>query len=104
MTFEQAAQLFASARKGYKPLENNTKLVKVDDNTFGVKLHATNVVLIHRDGTYTLNTGGWQTVTTKDRLNKYSPASVYQKNRLWYVADGHRFAEGMKIDAHGNLA
>src|SRR5262249_27597834 len=60
-------------------LENNTRLIRCGDD-YAVVLHSTAVVTIHQDGTYTLRTGGWRTVTTKDRINKYSPARVYSTN------------------------
>ena len=39
---------------------------------------------------YTLNTGGYHTATTKDRLNRYTPRdiTVYQKDGEWYVQVG----------------
>ncbi len=41
----------------------------------------------------TLNDGGWQTYTTKDRLNQISREygleySIYQKNHVWYIVYG----------------
>jgi hypothetical protein len=81
MTFNEAYNLYMSARDKNvgKPVANNTRIVKVDENTLGVKLHNTVVVQIHNDGTYTLNNGGYLTKTTKDRINEYSPARLYQK-------------------------
>jgi len=73
--------------KDRKKLENNTYLVRVDDKTLGVKLHNTIVVYIHRSGNYTLDTGGWRTVTTKDRINRYSPARLHQNNNIWYLGN-----------------
>lgn len=35
-----------------------------------LKLHNTIIVRYHRDGTFTINTGGWNTVTTKSWINK----------------------------------
>jgi len=101
MTFGKAIDILNTARNGKKKLENNTYLVKVDDHTLAVRLHQTNVVLIHSDGSYTLNTGGWHTVTTKDRINYYSPVSLYQKKFMWYVGGSHRFTDGMKVDSNG---
>jgi hypothetical protein len=38
-----------------------------------IVLHSTAVVRFYADGRIVLNTGGWQTVTTKDRLNRCLP-------------------------------
>ena len=94
----------ARDRKAGKPLENNTRLVEVGETAFGIKLHATVVVTIHNDGTYELNSGGWRTVTTKDRINNYSPARVSQEAGIWYIATrlGWRiFEDGVIVDAYG---
>ena len=36
-------------------------------------LHAVDVVTINSDGTYTLRNGGWNTVTTMERIRGYAP-------------------------------
>jgi len=66
-------------------LENNTRLVK-RGSSFGIKLHNTCVVILHPNGSSEIRTGGWQTVTTKNRINKYSPhARITQKDYAWYI-------------------
>ena len=68
-------------------LDHNTTLVKHDVNIYGVKLYGTIVVFIHQNGDYTLNSGGWKTSTTKDRINKFSPFRVYVEKGKWFVGD-----------------
>lgn len=99
MDYHNAQLELARGRNGRRKIANNTYLYPVNDG-IAVRLHATNVVVIHPDNTYTLNSGGWQTVTTKARLNEYSPARVCQRNGIWYV-DGFPFVDGMKVDANG---
>lgn len=86
LTYSAARALHDKARDKYagKPLANNTRLVQRGDN-YAVKLHATDVVTIRPDSTYVLNTGGWYTVTTKDRINDFGPARVYSANGVWCV-------------------
>lgn len=110
MLHSRAAELFATARDKYagKPLENNTRLVKLENGDYAIRLHWTNVVVIHADGTYTINSGGYETATTKDRINGYSPARVFQKDFCWYVAnpDYNRFVnyhDGIRVDAQGKV-
>ena len=56
-----------------------------------VRLYSTDIVDVDtRDNTITLNTGGWNTVTTKERMNAVlsafnSPYRVYQRDFQWYV-------------------
>jgi hypothetical protein len=104
LTFNEAANLINRGRNGVKKLSNNTYLERVDDNTFAVRLHATNVVLIHSKGSYTLNSSGWRTVTTKARINEYSPARLYQEKGQWYLdyqGCSYVFTDGMKVNWNG---
>jgi len=93
-------------------LGNNTYLESFTDGTqtdlIAVRLHSTRIVQFWADGRITLHTGGWQTVTTKDRINKFITGRVYQKDYAWYVvgrdANGaydwdnpREFTEGMEI-------
>lgn len=70
---------------------------------FQVRYHSTPVVTIHRDGTYTLRSGGHQTRTTKERIGWYSPCNVFQRKHVWYVAEGVEFADGMRVDVKGTV-
>jgi hypothetical protein len=61
-----------------------------DSGSIIVRYHATNVVVVAMDGTITLNTGGWRTVTTKLRMNQAARQfhlgyRVCQKDFNWYV-------------------
>ena len=84
--YEAANALLSGRYHNGRKLENNTYLSRLDDKTIAVRLHATDVVTYHKDGRIVLDTGGWQTVTTKDRLNNYSPVRVFARDRRWYVA------------------
>lgn len=86
-----------------KKVGNNTYLVRISPETIGVKLHNTFVVEIHSDGTYTLNSGGWRTVTTKDRINNYSPVGISQRKYEWFVGDENvPFYDGIRVKVeHG---
>lgn len=88
-------------------VDHNTHLRVIDGSTLAVRLYSTDVVLIHKNGTYTLNAGGYETVTTKDRINKYSPARVYAEKRVWWVGrDAKRrveFRDGIKVNARGEV-
>lgn len=55
-----------------------------------IRLHATDIVVKHPDGSVTLNSGGWKTVTTKDRMSAHMPAGyhLYSDKGQWYVSYG----------------
>ena len=86
--------------KASKRIGNNTELDRLTHDSIGVLLHRTYVVVFYRDGKVKLNSGGWQTVTTKDRMNRFSPFQVYQDDHEWYVVTNKGtvdFEDGMVI-------
>ena len=87
----QTAFAFLEGRQRRK-LVNNTWLEVRDGETIAVRYHKTDVVTYKADGKIILNSGGWQTVTTKERLNAFSPLGVYQRRGVWlvsrYLGDG----------------
>lgn len=96
MTYESAKEMLRKARKGTKTLCHMTTL-RQEGDTFVIRYHNTDVVTIHEDSTYTLNSGGWYTSTTKDRINEYSPAHIHQENGLWYHKNGILFVDNCKV-------
>lgn len=105
MSFGHAESILGS--RDSKKVANNTFLVRVDKNTIVVRHMQTDVVTINRDGTYILNNGGWQTLTSKDRINTYGPVSVAQKKGNWFVFDKEGnaipFVNGMKVRFNGEV-
>lgn len=90
-----------------RKLENNTYIRQEADGNIYVRLHTTDIIILSPDDTFTLNTGGWQTVTTKDRLNKYGPVRIYQDKGQWYIGTWNDpraiFADGIRIDKRGKI-
>lgn len=88
MTYESAKEKLGNRES--RKLENNTYLVK-DGNHVAVKLHATNVITFRDDGQIVVDSGGYATVTTKDRINKYlpDPWRMYQEKSTWYLTKGY---------------
>jgi hypothetical protein len=72
-----------SARK----LENNTYEVTYKDGCRAIRLHRTDIVTFRPDGKFAINSGGWQTRTTKHRINKYCRTiQVWASKKKWYVS------------------
>jgi hypothetical protein len=67
-----------------RKLDNNTYLKRRGDN-IAVLLHETDIVTMKPDGVNVLNSGGWKTVTTKDRINKFSDVCITQRKGVWYI-------------------
>lgn len=85
-SFADAEAYFAGARSkaNGRPLANNTRLYErtvyfegEPVRAFAVQLHWTDVVTYLENGLVILNSGGYRSVTTADRLNSFSPARVY---------------------------
>lgn len=55
-----------------KKIANNTYLVGLPD-CIGVRLHDTIVVYLYSNGTVSFNSGGYQSNTTKNRMQRFSP-------------------------------
>jgi hypothetical protein len=71
--------------KDRRKVANNTWLERHDNGDIAVRLHATDVVVYHPDESVTLNTGGWYSVTTKERMNRFTDFSVHSVKGEWYV-------------------
>lgn len=67
---------------------HNTFETEHDDGRRTIRLYDTDIVTFHPDGMVELDSGGWMTVTTKERMNRFSPFSVFAKRGTWYVRVG----------------
>ena len=86
----------------------NTFARREDDGSIVVTLHSTDIVRDHGNGIFTLNTGGWNTTTTRQRMNAVLPENVKVrsiKSKPHVVIQGSRgevvwpLADGDTIDA-----
>ena len=106
------SKLFKLSQTRKRKLGNNTYLVVRSDGGFGVKLHDTEVV-IHYPDKVVLNSGGYQTRTTKSRMNDYSDIYVYSEGGVWFANEkgryrdslrGHVYADGITFHADGRVS
>ncbi len=87
-----------------RTIANNTRLVRRGEDV-ALRLHSTDVVTYLSTGGYRLNTGGWHSVTTKDRINRALAAGwrVYSDKGVWYVYRNGRkveqFQDGLVVGA-----
>ena len=70
-----------------KIVGNNTIEYFIGDTKY-IRLHNTDI-LTFKNGSVVLNTGGWKTLTTKDRFNSFLPDGfrVSQSKSIWYLND-----------------
>ena len=98
MTHSEAIKMVrGKTNRDSRKVGNNTYAEILPDGSVGIMLHSTYVVKIHPDNSATLNSGGWHTSTTKDRINQYSPVRVYQRKGEWYLDNGTPYEDGMVV-------
>lgn len=104
--YESANRYMQTSKTDY--LCNNTRLTRLSDDAIGLQLHGHTIVVYHANGDTTLDSCGYRTSTTKDRLNRFTLFTVYQKNWNWFIVTrqaGHyvtsSFQSGMRINAMG---
>ena len=90
MDYKQLDALLTGRCKQRRKLANNTYAERRFDgyaNGCGVaiKLHDTDVLTFYADGRVRYDSGGWKTVTTKERMNAYGPALVFTEKGRWYI-------------------
>ena len=89
MNYWEAQRLMATARwphKG-KPIGNNTRLYD-NDGYYTIRLHNNVIMEIYPDRFIPLD-AGWQTLTTKARLNEHMEVGqIHQRNWDWYLTIG----------------
>lgn len=79
-----------------KFVARNTLRIKYKDGSEAIRLHDTDVVTFLPSGEVQLNSGGWRTVTTKERINQFANTRMYQEKGVWYVG-GSVFYDNMVL-------
>ena len=88
---------YSSYRKAVTVLRNRTSR-KIGHNTYlknrgegciAILYHDTDVVTYRSDGSIMLDSGGWKTKTTKERINAGLPSnwSLMQERGVWYLSN-----------------
>lgn len=74
-----------------KKVSHNTVEYTRKDGTRVIRFHLTDIVEFLTDGSVRLNSGGFRTFTTKDRLNQYVPQGwrIWAEKGTWYVGKGN---------------
>lgn len=96
-----------------KPIKCNTRVYAYPSGELAIRLHSTDVLTFSPDGAVRYDTGGWRTVTTKQRFNEYGPDGyrVYSDRgqwRLygpgpWDVRPSWPYADGITVHPDGSV-
>lgn len=93
------------AGRDRRKVTHNTYLIRRSEG-IALRLHDTDIVTYLPGGDIILNSGGWQTVTTKQRMNAYTDAMIGSTKGVWSVSWGsesHGFADGMVLHPDGSV-
>ena len=93
--------------KPIRKVRPNTFEINNPDGSRTIRFWNTDIATFAPDGSVTLNSGGYRTFTTKDRINLVlAPLgfALFQERHAWFVlnrADGSRqtFTDGMRLEA-----
>ena len=84
-------------RNGFKIKRGNTE-VRILDNSRQLRLHGNVIAEYVADGGLWISSAGWESNTTKERLNGLPNVSIHQKDFQWYL-NGHIWhGDWIKID------
>lgn len=83
-----------------RKLANNTYLID-NGKRRAVRLHSTDIATEAGAGKLRLDSGGWDTMTTRERLRRFTTCRVYRDKGQTYV-DGVKFHDGIIVP--GELA
>tara|TARA_R110002110_G_C13287972_1_gene703170 strand:+ start:383 stop:835 length:453 start_codon:yes stop_codon:yes gene_type:complete len=117
MNWDEAQEIWSTVRNPSrgKPLGNNTRLYpKVGYSFLGelvvisyeIQLHGNTIITVFPDDSQVLDSCGWKTVTTKERINKWGLTETYtipntnQKTKRYYLLqkDYSWYLEDMKLN------
>ena len=95
-------------KKEEKKIAHNTYVHRRFDGNIGLKLWRTDIMVINKMDNIKVYTGGWESNTTKDRLNQLLPSgvSVYTKKGLMRIRGKNgdfEFKEGITVTTDGNI-
>lgn len=105
MTYKSLDSQLTGRSRNSRKLANNTVAIR-REHSIAVRLHQTDVVTFYADGRITLNSGGYRTRTTKDRINAYAPVNIGQRRGVWSFTFGgseHVFADGITLYPDGSV-
>lgn len=76
-----------------------------------IRLHSTDILIFTEGGTgFAIDTGGWDTVTTRARLNQFLPAPWrvgHEKGELYLrrydTQEKYQFDRSIEVDGAGNV-
>lgn len=92
MTYAELDASLQGRCRNSRKLANNTYAIRFVslpfDGAIAIRFHHTDILTFRPDGSVMINTGGWETVTTKERLNRYLPNYGIYSHRFGHESVG----------------
>jgi hypothetical protein len=83
---------------------HNTLEITYKNGNRAIRLHDTDIITFKTNGDIILTTGGWHTVTTKERMSRpFSPFYITSRKGIWYINDTIVFYDGIVLNAQGEV-
>ena len=109
LTYQSALDKLGNRTK--VKLGGNTYLEKREDDAVAVRLYHTDIITWQKNGHIILDSGGYQTVTTADRLHSFLGYSLIQQwsiSRTWYFngcaeKKVYKWSDPIELDCHGKI-
>lgn len=104
MNYKQADSQLQGRNAQSRKLGRNTYLQRRGKN-IAVMLHKTDIATYMPSGSVTLNTDGWRTLTTSDRLRGLGH-QVYTTKGVWFLhgyGEPVKFKDGLTISKNGRI-
>ena len=86
------------AFRNRQPFKRGNTLVKVFDNSVVLCLHGNMIAELATDGALYISDGGWQSNTTKERLNGFPTVNIHQKDFRWFLNGVEWDGSKIKVD------
>lgn len=96
--------------KSEKKVGHNTTAERIGEFEIGIKYYNTYIIKIDPTDIITVNSGGWDTKTTKERLNHFLSCRnvhITQKKYKWTIHgsnDSLDYVDGMQVFPNGHIA
>jgi hypothetical protein len=98
-------------KKRDRPLPGRaTRLQRREDGFIAVRYQRTDVVTYREDGSIVLNSDGYHTLTTRQRINEYAPIKTWSERGVMFIGQGYPwrqpgspYVDGIVISADGSL-
>jgi hypothetical protein len=93
--------------KEAKKIGFETYIERIDDYEIAIKHYRTNIMLVDVTNIITINTKGWRSKTTKDRLNQFlhcRGVQITQKKGEWYLHGSNGdfpYKDGVEVHTDG---